>query len=55
MSNTGLIAGGAVVFIFGLLLIMGVFDWLIALLGALAIIIGVVIFAIGVLSIARGR
>ncbi len=55
MSNTGLIAGGAVVFIFGLLLTMGVFDWLIGLLGALAIIIGVVLFAIGAWSTARGR
>ena len=55
MSNTGLIAGGAAVFIFGLLLTSGILDFLIRILGLAAIIVGVVLFAIGVWSATRGR
>ena len=55
MRNSGLIVGGAVIFIMGLLLTSGLLDWLIRAIGALTMIGGVVLFALGVWSTARRR
>ena len=46
---------GVVLFVFGLMVFGGFFDWLVDLIGILTMVMGVALFAIGILSGQRAR
>ena len=55
MRNSGLIVGGAVIFILGLFLVSPLVEVLLKVIGFLTMVAGVVVFALGVWSVARRR
>ena len=55
MRNSGLIIGGVVIFILGLLLGSDLVEALLNVIGFLVMILGVIVFALGVFYAVRGR
>lgn len=55
MRNPGMIVIGVVIFILGLFLVSPIAEWLLNVAGGLAMVAGLVVFAVGVWSAARGR
>ena len=55
MRNSGLIVGGVLIFVLGLLLRSDLVEALLNVIGFLAMVAGVIVFALGVWSVARRR
>lgn len=55
MRNGGIILAGAAIFILGLLIRSPLVEWLLNAVGLIAMIAGVIIFALGVFNAVRAR
>ena len=55
MGKGGQVATGALLFVFGLLALTGLLDWLVRIMGALTMVVGIIMVAIGVMSGRRAR
>ena len=55
MGGFGLIVIGALMGLLGILLLVGLFDWLLDVMGFILLAIGVIAFVVGVVQMVSGR
>ena len=51
----GQVITGAILFVFGFMVLGGFVDWLVDLIGALTMVLGLIMFAVGIMSGRRAR